>query len=147
MVSEPLIVCRQGGCLWPATQGTAEAIARIPHGQMATITVKRPRSIKWHRRYWSLLSLVASNTEYDAENLHIRIKIKCGMVKEIRERNETVYLVTDSTAFDAMDGVAWSLFWDKVVDIILANYMPGVTKAGLEAEIAALCGLPPGVIE
>jgi hypothetical protein len=146
MAAEPLIVCRQGGGLWPATPGTAETIARIPNGQMAQITVKRPRSIKWQRRYWSLLSLVAPNTEYDAENLHIRIKIKCGMVREIRERNETVYLVADSTAFDSMDGVAWSLFWDKAINIIISDYMPGITKAAIKAEVEMLCGLPQSAV-
>lgn len=146
MASEPLIMCRQGGGLWPATPGTAEALSRIPNGQMAVVTIKRPRSVSWHRMYWGgLIRLVSDNSSYSPEEVHDLLRLKAGLVREIRERDGTLWRVPDSTAFDKMDGVAWAAYWDRVVDVVLRDFIP-VAPETLKQELAALCGLHPDAV-
>lgn len=145
MASKPLIVCRQGAALFAATPGTAEAIARIPSGKLATITIKRPRSIKWHALYWTLVTLVSDNSSYSPDDVHNLLKLKAGLVRELRERDGTVWRIPDSIAFDAMDGIQWAAYWDKVVDVVLAEFMP-VSPETLKQELSALCGLHPDTV-
>lgn len=145
MAKEPLIVCRQGAALFAATPGTSQAIQKIPHGQLAVITIRRPRSVQWHRRYWVLVGMIAENSSYTAEEIHVLIKLRTGLVKEIREKDGHVWRIPDSTAFEIMDGTQWSTYWDRVVDVVLRDFLP-ISPEQLKQELAALCGVHPETI-
>lgn len=127
--------------LAPDNEVAQEAIRRIAVGDVVKIEIKRPRSLPWHRRYWALVSLVANNSSYTPEEAHELIKIRCGCTKIIKERNGNVIVLPDSIAFDRMDGIAWSQFWDRVVDYCAAELLNGISSEALRMELGEIVGV------
>lgn len=140
-MTPPLLMRRTLKGFEPANQAALNAMNKVQFNDVVKVEVKRPRSLPWHRRYWALVSLVADNSSYTAEEVHILLKLRAGCKKAVQERNGTVHWYPDSVAFDRMDRDQWSAYWERVVAYVASELLPGVKREDLEQEIAEIAGI------
>lgn len=137
------------GCQ-PADEAASAVLDRIPHGTTfeAEVITRRSRSGAWHRRYWALANLIASNCEQveiepgvvlpitDAESAHVAIKYLTGLYDSYVLEGGNVVRLLKSTAFDKMGPDEWSVYWQRVVRAVHERILPGIEIAAIEEEIA-----------
>ncbi len=138
------------GCK-PADEDSAAVLKRIPLGTTfeADVITRKSRSGAWHRRYWVLMSMIASNVEQveiepgvvlpirDAEGAHVAIKYLTGLFDSYAVQGGVVRLLR-STAFDKMGADEWAAYWPKVLDAIHQHILPGIDIPEVEQELARM---------
>ena len=138
------------GCK-PSDEDSAAVLSRIPIGTTfeADVVTRKNRSGAWHRRYWVLCSMLASNLDRveiepglvlpitDSESAHVALKYGTGCFDSYTIKGGVVRLLK-STAFDRMDADEWAAYWRKVLDAVHTKFLPGVSSPMIEDEIARL---------
>jgi hypothetical protein len=131
--------------LWPVDQASKDALAKLDDGQHVTIEIRRPRSIKFHRRYWALVSLVWENIDQEryptADDLHAALKVCAGIRTQIVLPDGTIGFIPGSIAFDKMSADEFNAFYNRICDLVAKYFIPGIDKAALKAEVSDLIGL------
>lgn len=129
--------------LEPDNDLSRQAMSKLKLGGAVRVEIKRPRNLAWHRRYWALISLIADNTErYVPEDIHALLKLRCGCRRLIVDSQGPQW-VPDSISFNRMSHEEWVTFWNRVVDYVCAELLPGVSKDTLARELADLVGVEP----
>jgi hypothetical protein len=127
--------------LEPDNDLARQAVSKLKLGAAVRVEIRRPRSLAWHRRYWAMISLIADNTErYVPEDIHALLKLRCGCRRLIVD-SQGEHWIPDSIAFDRMTADEWVAFWNRVVDYVVTELLPGVTKEALAHELADLVGV------
>lgn len=138
------------GCR-PADDDSAAVLKRIPLGTTfeADVITRKSRSGAWHRRYWLLMSMLASHVESveiepgvclpirSAEDAHTALKYMTGLFDQFAIEGGVVRLLK-STAFDKMDADQWAAYWPRVLDAVHTKFLPGVSLPEVEQEIARM---------
>jgi len=138
------------GCK-PDDEASAAVIAKFPVGTSfeADVVTRKNRSGAWHRRYWVLCSMLASNLDRveiepglvlpitDSESAHVALKYATGCYDSYAIKGGVVRLLK-STAFDRMDADEWAAHWKRVLDAVHQKFLPGIESRMIEDEIARL---------
>lgn len=130
------------GALRPVGDEGEEILNSLPLGKLLKVKISQSRSLPWLRRYWSLVGIVASNSSYSKDDVHALLKIRCGCSRLIQERNGNILTVPDSISFDRMQADAWAVYWNRVVDYVASDLLPGISRKELERELIEIAGLP-----
>lgn len=139
------------GCR-PADEDSAAVLKRIPLGTTfeADVITRKSRSGAWHRRYWLLMSMLASNLDHvevepgvvlritDSESAHVAMKYAAGLYDSYVLKGGGCVRLIRSTAFDRMDADEWAAYWVKVLDAVHRVFLPGVEMPEMEQEIARM---------
>ncbi len=135
-----LLMQKHFGALRPMDEAGEEALRSLPAGAVVRVSMKRPRNVLHHRKFFALLNLVLSNQEHYAsqEELLDAIKIGVGHVRLVQLPSGQVYKIPKSISFGSMDQPAFEKFYDAVCDLIVDHFLPGVTKEELAREIEEL---------
>lgn len=137
------------GCK-PSDDDSAAVLKRIPIGTTfeADVITRKSRSGAWHRRYWVLCSMLASNLDHveiepglvlpitDSESAHVALKYATGCYDSYAIKGGVVRLLK-STAFDRMDADEWAKHWVRVLDAVHEKFLPGV-GAEFQEELARM---------
>ena len=125
----------------PIDEAGEENLKGIAHGEVVKITLTRHRNLKFLRLFFGLLQLVQANTEQfkSVEQLLVAVKIGIGHCDYMSFRGELVPL-PKSISFAEMDEDSFRLFWNKAVDLVIAEIMP-VDRADLEREVFLMIGI------
>ena len=105
-------------------------------GETYEIEVKKPRNIKYHKKYFALLNLVYENQEYftDFESFREYIIVKSGYyIKTITAKGE--FYKAKSISFASMDNVEFEKLFDSTLDVVIAEFIP-LSKEEIKQEIA-----------
>jgi hypothetical protein len=139
-MSTPLHFRKDFGRLVPCDDAAAAMLAKIKHGDVVQIEVKRPRNIMHHRKFFALLNLVFANQDkYDQpEHLLAALKASVGHCDFLPGKDGMLVAVPKSIAFHKMDQTAFNEFYDRCVDKIARHFLPGVDSAALRAEVEEL---------
>lgn len=133
------ILMRKGlaGKLEPIDETGRDSLARIAHDTILSVEVKRPRNIQHFRKFWALVSLIYANqTRYRSpEELVDAIKVLAGHCFPVRLRNGTEVRIPKSIAFHAMSQDEFEKFYDRVVDIVVTEIIPGLNREDLKREL------------
>ena len=137
------------GCA-PDSDEAAAVLKRIPLGTSfeAEVITRKNRSGAWHRRYWALMSMLASNLDSvdlggvvlpitDSESAHVAMKYATGLYDSYVLEGGTVRIIK-STAFDRMDADEWSAYWKRVLDAVHEKFLPGVEERFIADEIGRI---------
>lgn len=138
------------GCA-PDSDEAAGVLKRIPVGTSfeCDVITRKSRSGQWHRRYWALCSMLASNLDSveiepgltlpitDSESAHVALKYCTGLFDSYVLEGSVVRIVK-STAFDKMTPEEWAAYWVRVLDAVHAKFLPGVENRFIEEEIARM---------
>jgi hypothetical protein len=103
------------------------------------LNITRPRSIEQHRMYWALVKIVLDNTDQfgSLEQCSDSIKLACGHVRTVRIKWRGEWYerkVPDSIAFENMDQDHFSAFFQRALDYICTELIPGLDIETLWAE-------------
>jgi hypothetical protein len=108
-------------------------------GEIVKVKISRPRNRKHQAKYWALINTIFDNQSLFAtpEHLHQWVKRKTGFAQEITVRGEptTVY---DSTSFESMDQTAFEQYYQRVLDLICEQILPGLGESEVRAEIESM---------
>lgn len=133
------------GGLYPVDEAGRSAIAKLKDWQDVTVEMKRPRSIKFHRRYWALVSLVWDNIDQERyptpDDLHAALKVCAGIRTQVVLPDGTIGFIPGSIAFDKMSADEFTAFYNRICDLVAKYFIPGIDEAALKAEVSELIGV------
>lgn len=138
------------GCR-PADEDSAAVLKRIPLGTTfeADVITRKSRSTQWNRRYWLLMSMLASNLDHvevepgvvlritDSESAHVAMKYATGLYDQYVLEAGMVRIIK-SIAFERMDADEWAAYWPRVLDAVHEKFLPGVEIPEMQNELARL---------
>lgn len=126
-----------GNRLEPVDDAGKDVLAKVKLGSVVMVEYKRPRNVAHHRKFWALISLIYQNqTRYKSpEDLCDAIKVYVGHSKVLRMTDGREVHTPLSIAFHAMDQASFDGFYDKVVDVVCAEIIPGLDREDLRREL------------
>jgi len=122
---------------FPVNDNDLEVCKKFVEGEVYRCEIKKPRNIKFHRKFFALLQYVFENQDkYDnAEDLRVEIELKAGNYTEhITTKGKMIY-IPKSIAFEKMDNIEFEKLYNKAVDVILKDFIIGDTKENIEAQV------------
>lgn len=122
--------------LVPSEEKAEEMLSKIKHGDYVLVEVKRQRNPFHHRKFFALLNLVFKNQEHyqSVDDLLDVFKLRVGHAKVIETR-DGVERVPKSISFGSMSQDEFEPFYEKCVDFLIAEVIPGLDRAELEREV------------
>lgn len=130
---------RRGAALVPADDESMETVRAIPEGEVVAVDFKRPRNVKFHRLFWKIVDLVAKNCDLTPNQLAYILKVETGHCEVVKYRGVYVQ-APKSISFAKMDETEFRKFWDRAVDYLIAEVIPGTGRAELEGEVFRILG-------
>ena len=119
--NNPIIVKRTARGLSPVSAYDDERLGADAQGTEYDLIKRSRRSLPQHRLYWQALAGVVAATSLWAtpEHLHDDLKLTLGYTrKSVNLTTGEVVLAVDSTAFDAMNGDEFKVYFDKAMALI-----------------------------
>lgn len=100
-----------------ANDDALAALRRIAVGELVQADVRRPRNVKYHRKFFALCHLVfdASGQWESVEHLLTDLKFHLRHVESFRLHDGRQVDVPASISFAAMDDVEFSRFFDRAI--------------------------------
>lgn len=142
------IAIKQLGALRPADEAGAEVLRKLANGELLTVEIKRPRSIKHHRMFWALMTVVWNQMDRDkyptVEDLAGAIKILVGLRTRVELPDGLIGFIPGSISFHKMDQTGFDDFYNRVCDLIAEKFLPGVTSDELRHEVSLMIGTSTG---
>lgn len=122
--------------LEPIDDDGRRLLARMAPGRVVSVEIKRPRNVLFHRKFFAMLNLILQNQEHytSIDDLLDVCKLRVGHVKVIQTKHGDVR-VPKSISFAEMDETAFAEFYERAVDWMVAEVIPGLDKAALEQEL------------
>jgi len=134
------------GSFAPACEVSEKLAKKVAPGELIEVdwASRKTRSVKWHRRYWGLLSIIQANSERfrSADDVHMWLKMQTGLYDAVIELSDgnKAYMVR-SVAFDVMTADEWTAWWPKAIDVVSREILPGIPLPSVEQEIERAAGL------
>lgn len=136
-----VLLARRGYALVPLDDEGLERVRAVPEGEVVAVEFTRPRNSKFHRLFFGLLNKVAQNSGYSTEELLGIVKLATGHCYPVKLPNGMIVKVPKSISFAKMDETAFRQFWDRAIDYLLAEVIPGTGRAELEQEVFLMLGI------
>lgn len=118
----------------PASGAAEDAISRVPQGAIVETRIKQPRNVAHHRKYWTLVHVVARALDIDDQVAHRVLKVLAGYLREVTLPDGRTVQVEASTSFAAMSEDEFARYYDSAVNAAIRAV--GCTSEELEREIA-----------
>lgn len=115
-----LFMMRRGYRLEPANLESQDILAKIPARKMIEVEAVQRRNVQMNALYWSLLHRISNwlcQDDVTAEVVHDFMKLEAGIFIQVRMPNGTTQKIPGSTAFNNMDQVGFTEFFEKAVFI------------------------------
>lgn len=128
------------GTLRPVDAQGEEIMRSVSNGSIVRVTVKKPRNIKHHRKYWALISLLHENQERYAtpEELSDAIKCATGHCNVLTRSDGYEIRVPRSISFGKMDQTEFDRFYERVIDLAVTRIIPGLSREDIKREVEAM---------
>lgn len=148
-----LLLVKDGQWLKAAESISYDSLNELKQGQTYAATIRQPRNVRHHRKYFALLNIIHENQEQYAtvKGLLDAIKIGIGhcdyipfrvsqeLLMRLIERGGMVYLpIPRSISFHSMDQAEFEDVYEKSIQYILSDIVPGLNRADLEREVLAI---------
>lgn len=125
--------------LVPADEEATRRLASYRPTDEIAADVRRPRNVKHHRKFWTLLTLVAENSDAfeTPEQVLYAVKAAMGRGKWVSApRTKKPFFVPESVSFATMDQVEFETFYSAAVNTVLKFWLP-IGREDLEREVAS----------
>lgn len=124
-----------------ADDAAREAIRKIKHGKIVLADVRKPRNIKFHRKFFAMLNLVwaATGQWQTVEHLLDDVKMAIGHFEKRQYTNCKTGEVFEyprllSIAFQNMDDIEFSIFYERAL-VALCEMAGGIDAEYLRQEV------------
>jgi hypothetical protein len=131
-----LIMVKRLGAFRPTDDEGTEVMRKIGDGELVKVTWTRPRNIRFHNKFFVMLGIVLKNQEHykSMDDLLDVCKISIGHIRLIDTRTGWAR-VPKSISFANMGETEFSEFYDRAVDWVLSEVIPGLQRQHLDAEV------------
>lgn len=122
--------------LEPANDRSREWWKSLKLGDMVAVDGRKPRTIKHHAKFFTLLKIVQDNSEdFDSvEQVLYAVKAALGRGQWIRPAGARRELfIPESISFGSMDQTEFERFYSDAVNAIVKHFLPGVPAEQLDA--------------
>lgn len=153
MADGPRLYARRVGetlVLQPDDVWTADRITDfLKADRPIMVKTETARNIKQHKLAWGLAHKIAENSEvFDtAEQVMAELKRKTGhfdLVQAITQNGELIQCIElRSISFAAMKQEDFEPWFERVLDVVVAEIWPSLTKLKIRAELDAMIGITP----
>lgn len=121
------LVKNKYGMFEPYDDNTAEIMMNINVGDTFKVKLSKPRTPKYHRKFWALFNRVFENQEKHKtqKTLYLELKLACGWFDEyVKDTGEIVYIPW-SLSFDDCDQIKFEELYNQAIQFFLDNYAEG----------------------
>lgn len=133
-----ILLTRTPAGLKPAYDADLEKLRKVKMGDTVKVALTMPRNIKFHRKYFGLLSIVLDNMDTPAtlktsngqiievrtvEDLLWHIKFQLGHFEQKITLGGKIVFEPKSIAFHKMDEAEFEDFYNKSIDVILKYFL------------------------
>lgn len=147
MAKQSIYLERRGDGLFPADRVSQEKLHKVPAGRPILCRTHSPRNGKHHRLLWAVAQLVAENNEEwtTAEAVVEQLKYGTGHTEEARFKLPGGMWISQmkpkSIAYESMAQDEFSEWFERAMDFLFAEMMPGWNRADLEREVNEYLGV------
>ena len=122
--------------LAPADEDAKQVMRRWKIGDTLRCSVRKPRSYKFHKLYFALISLVFENQERYSNIDHFRraVQIEAGHVEELIRLDGEIVLIPKSIAYDALDEMEFAKVFAETMTVC-ARILGDLDLRELEQEV------------
>ena len=116
-----------------------DMMRRFGENQLVKINgITIPRNIKLHNKFFAMLGIILQNQEHykSMDDLLDVCKLSIGHVRVI-STGRGCERVPKSISFASMDDIEFDAFYNRAVDWMLAEVIPGLQRQHLDAEVEA----------
>lgn len=113
-------------------------LKRMEPGEFFTFSYKRQRNIKFHRKFFALVTFVAENSDtYDnKEKALVAIKLAAGHCDFLPDpKGGGLIAVPRSISFTEMDQDQFDAFYEAAVNGVLAHILPYMNRVALDQAV------------
>lgn len=118
-----------------------DALRKVKHGSMVLVELRRPRNVKFHRKFFAMISLVwaAAGEWPSVDDLLFDVKVQIGHVEKRqivnRKTGETFNFISPkSIAFNKMDEDQFGEFYERAL-VALCELAGGIDADYLRQEV------------
>lgn len=134
-----IILCKRLASLIPVDDEGKEVLNSIGQGELVRVKLTKPRNLKHHRKFFSMLQLVFQNQERfpTMDHLLTAVKIEAGLYEDAPiDVNGRLVYIPKSISFARMDQSAFDKFY---LDAIAAccRLLPHLNAEDIEQEVLA----------
>lgn len=153
-MSSTIYLCRAGDQLASTDADSLKLIRKLGDGEECAFKPLRVRSLRWHKRYWLMLSEIAPHISQidislgdvpammpiqNKDDLHLALKLITGHCTTQHIKGTPYVLrIPKSTNFEEMDATEWEAYYPRVLDAIHQRALPQVEVPEVEQELARL---------
>jgi len=125
------------GHLVPCTAQDKEALSKVPVNEWRRVSIRMPRNVKHHRKYFALLQAIFPHQTMWPTFAKFRDKFEEALGHgeyHVNARGER-YFENASIDFHSMDQQAFSEFYERAIDLIQTRILPGVGSEELDRTV------------
>ncbi len=132
---QPIFRKTLGGFV-PINTIAEETHAKVKLGDEVTLTLRRPRNLAHHKKFWAIAQKVFENQEHylTVEDVVTAFKFAISHTRKIRTKHGIIE-IPESIAFDKMDQTEFEAFYERFVKFLISEVIPGLDRAELEGEL------------
>ena len=123
-------------------------LARIQPNQLVRVDIRRQRSNKHNRLFWALMETVHKNLPHRYDNVYPTvdslvdaIKLEVGCFETVVTLAGEILRRPGSIAFHNMGQDDFNEFYNRVCDIVIEHFYPGMPTEDLKREIEQMTGI------
>ena len=128
------------GALRPAQEQDYEVWdhMKIAEREVVKIQISRPRNYRFHCKFFAMLGIILANqVHYQTTDELLNVcKLRIGHVVVVKTPSGEERW-PKSISFAAMDESQFSAFYNRAVDWMLSEVIPGLQRQHLDAEVEA----------
>ncbi len=128
------------GALRPAQEQDVEVWKhlKIAEREVVKVQISRSRNYRFHCKFFAMLGIILKNQEHyqTTDELLNVCKLRIGHV-DIVQTPQGEERWPKSISFASMDETEFSAFYERAVDWVLSDVIPGLQRQRLDAEIEA----------
>jgi len=132
-----LWLIRKMDMLVPANEQSLEALRKMKQGQWYRADIKMPRNVKFLRKYFALLGAVYPHQSMWPTFKKFRDKFEEALGHgeyHVNGKGER-YFENESISFAKMEEDEFEQLYERAVELILTQILPGVGRADLDRQI------------
>lgn len=116
---------KKGRALVPSDDEGIKGLMRMGDGECVLVTIVRPRSVSWHRKYMAICQSIGENQDppRDKDSIDLELRIRSGHYDvtfidgfEVRSPKRL--------AFAKLSAEQWEALWPSIEQAICEHYGP-----------------------
>ena len=134
-----LILCKRIASLIPVDDEGREALNGLGQGEMVRVRLTKPRNLKHHRKFFSMMQLVFQNQERfpTMDHLLTAVKIEAGLYEDAPiDVNGRLVYIPKSISFARMDQFQFDDFYMRAI-AACCRLLPHLNAEDIEQEVIA----------